>query len=189
MIVQLPFELKDAKTLQLLKNFILLIIQDIFHFYTSKVRRVEMTVAEFLDNFSSPKRSTNYYIAQQDIKTTFPELLPYIRRPSFDKMMVFEKANFWMGSGGQVTPLHFDDTENLMVLLSGEKTFTLFPPNQAKFLYPRQPDKVSGYRTYTTKVDINNPNYDIFPLFKNATRFTVTIRQGPHIFISLFVSC
>jgi hypothetical protein len=155
---------------------------DVFHFYTSKVRKTEMKVSEFLNVFSDPNRTTNYYIAQQDIKQQFPELLPHIQRLSFDKLLSFEKVNFWMGSGGQLTPLHFDDNENLMVLLSGQKTFTLFPPNQAKFLYPKKPDKVHGYRTYTTKVNINNPNYNLFPLFRNATKFVVTINQGNFFF-------
>lgn len=40
----------------------------------------------------------------------------------------------WMGSGGQVTPLHFDPAENLNCTVLGRKRWVLFPPSAARAL-------------------------------------------------------
>ena len=40
----------------------------------------------------------------------------------------------WQGSGGTTAKLHFDQFENLLVLLSGRKTFDLFPPSEHRKL-------------------------------------------------------
>ncbi|KAJ3407986.1 JmjC domain-containing protein 7, partial [Chytridiales sp. JEL 0842] len=41
-----------------------------------------------------------------------------------------EAVNFWMGSRHAVTSAHKDHYENLYVVISGEKTFTLIPPSE-----------------------------------------------------------
>ena len=35
-----------------------------------------------------------------------------------------------------MTPLHYDNNENLVQMVSGAKTFSLFAPAQRGFLYP-----------------------------------------------------
>merc|ERR1719343_1736521 len=43
----------------------------------------------------------------------------------------------YLGAGSQRTPLHFDPTENLTVVLQGQKHFRLFPPAASGSLEPR----------------------------------------------------
>lgn len=43
----------------------------------------------------------------------------------------------YLGAGMQRTPLHFDPTENLTVVLQGSKRFLLFPPSASSHLQPR----------------------------------------------------
>lgn len=142
-----------------------------------------MTVSQFLSLMEQPIPGENYYIAQQEMSEVFPELLRSISRPHFDKWLSVDRINFWMGSGGQITPLHFDDSENLLVMLAGKKTFEMYPPNQALFLYPLPHEGEDGWRTTTTKIDLRNPDYDRFPLYRNATPFRVTVEAGDMLFL------
>jgi hypothetical protein len=158
---------------------------NVFHFYHSEMKTEDMTVNQFLDLFSNPTGPKRYYIAQQDIDTKVPEIKKHISRFGFDAMLEYEKSNFWMGSGGQLTPLHFDDNENLLVMLAGKKHFTVYPPHQARYLYPRSPSMANpGQRTYTTKLNITHPDLTQFPLFEKATPYKVHHTKSHYTHIS-----
>lgn len=43
----------------------------------------------------------------------------------------------YLGAGGQQTPLHFDPTENLTLVLQGMKSFRLYPPSSSSQLQPQ----------------------------------------------------
>ncbi len=40
----------------------------------------------------------------------------------------------WLGAGSQITPLHFDDVDNLNCVVRGRKRWILFPPTERKHL-------------------------------------------------------
>ena len=45
-----------------------------------------------------------------------------------------DAVNFWMGDKRAITSLHKDHYENLYCVISGKKTFTLFPPTDLPFI-------------------------------------------------------
>ena len=47
-----------------------------------------------------------------------------------------DDAFIWMGAGNQVTPAHFDNSENLMCMVAGTKKVRLYEPAQTNYLYP-----------------------------------------------------
>jgi hypothetical protein len=57
-------------------------------------------------------------------------------------------------------------------MLYGSKDFIMYPPEQVKFLYPKAESPKYSY------IDILNPDYDKYPLFKEAQSITVTLKQG-----------
>ena len=62
-------------------------------------------------------------------------------RPSILRSLVPASINLWLGSSPSERPtssgLHHDYHDNLYNVLSGRKTFRLFPPSDARFLYPQ----------------------------------------------------
>lgn len=63
-------------------------------------------------------------------------------RPSILPYLVPSQINLWMGATASRTSsgLHHDFHDNLYTLMSGSKTFLLFPPPDARYLYPHGGD-------------------------------------------------
>lgn len=81
-------------------------------------------------------------------------------------------SQFFMGPAGTVTPLHFDTllTHNLFFQISGTKQFTVFPHEHAEYCGRR------GWRWFD--VDPEQPDYDRFPQYRQATPITVFVKAG-----------
>ena len=48
-----------------------------------------------------------------------------------------DAVNLWIGNERAISSMHKDHYENLFYVLSGEKIFTLCPPADVVFLYPK----------------------------------------------------
>jgi hypothetical protein len=57
-------------------------------------------------------------------------------------------ASVWMGSGGNITPFHYDLCHGFLVQILGEKTFTLVAPEDFRCMYQR------GGRPELSRVDL-----------------------------------
>ena len=95
-------------------------------------------------------------------------------------------TNLWIGSTPTVSPLHYDDYENLLCQIKGQKEVILFPPNDHKNLYyvgrPKgtlqysYPGQFTRDRTkvesrsvvFGSSVNIDDPNFIRHPLYKNS---------------------
>lgn len=90
---------------------------------------------------------------------------------------ILRYAQFFMSATGSVTPLHFDTlyTNNLFFQVYGAKRFILIPPDQKKYCYRR------GWRW--TEVSAGQPDFDKYPLFRNATPFSLPVEVGDMLFI------
>lgn len=64
----------------------------------------------------------------------------------------------WLGTGDTIGNLHFDRHENLMAVVRGAKTFTLFDPLQSKALYAGTPLQEARYRAEVILHDEGGPN-------------------------------
>ena len=52
----------------------------------------------------------------------------------------------YFGCDRNVTPTHFDSYENMLICLCGTKRLWLYPPSDARFLYPASGDKADASR-------------------------------------------
>jgi len=85
---------------------------------------------------------------------------------------------FFLGGPGSRWPtLHIDllYLHNQITQLYGSKTFFLYAPDQTPFLYPNPENPKKSL------IDVFHPNYDKFPLFKNAKCIKVTVEEGETI--------
>lgn len=82
------------------------------------------------------------------------ELVGALRQIGAGATTTLASAALWLGSGGSVTPLHYDTSHNVYVQLHGAKRFQLLPPSAAAkaHLYP---SLHPGYRQ--SLLDISAP--------------------------------
>lgn len=99
----------------------------------------------------------------------------------YDAGFVHYQALIWLGPNGTLTGLHSDiDALNVLFQAYGSKTMWLFPPSQSPLLYTS--DKYD-YGAYLSHVDPFHPDYDRFPLFKDAQPIEITINAGDALFV------
>ncbi len=63
-------------------------------------------------------------------------------------------TKLWMGSSGNVTPLHFDLCHGCLAQIVGRKRVWLFPPSESKWLYPNAANNTAGRTVRTSRVDL-----------------------------------
>ena len=82
------------------------------------------------------------------------------------------------GRGAQF-PLHFDVNYLLgfVVQIYGEKEFMVFPPDQSKYLYPKE-----QYPSYSYIEDVFEPDYTRYPLLKEVTGTKFILYPGEILF-------
>jgi hypothetical protein len=83
------------------------------------------------------------------------------------------------GKGGKFPFLHYDTwhTHAFISQIYGTKEFTAFAPDQAPYLY------LKPGRRNQSLVDIENPDYEKFPLFAKAAPMRFLLQPGEIIFI------
>jgi len=134
-----------------------------------------------IDWITANQASPKYYISQVNLEK-FPELLDDVHFPEVVRSPV-NVTNFWFGSAGTVTPLHFDPANNLFAQVYGSKTFNLFPPADAQYLYAHPQGSKLQHLSY---VDVEEPDLAQFPLYGNASKMSITIEPGQLLFLPAF---
>ena len=87
------------------------------------------------------------------------------------------EPRLWIGSDSIVAP-HFDELDNIACVVSGERHFTLFPPDQVSNLYIGPIDNTMAGQP-ASLVEIDNPDFDRFPRFHDALSHARVGELGP----------
>lgn len=87
---------------------------------------------------------------------------------------------FFGGPGGEFPYLHYDYLGLYAFInqLYGEKEFTIFPPEQQAYLYPK-----TGASWLSEIADHHNPDLNQYPLFAQATPIKAVVSAGESLFI------
>ena len=128
-----------------------------------------------------------------NIPEVLPELLPLLRpldlnyaKPNWLNNKLFSLGNwggqsklFIGGPGGKFPYLHLDyyHLNAWITQLYGEKQFTVFPRGQEHLLYP------DPHNLWRSDLNVFEPDYDKYPLFREATPIHFTVGPGETLFI------
>lgn len=140
----------------------------------------KMSFAQFLDRGSKKEGGRSYYLQQTSLSAEMPELQSDVRSPEFIGKVEMQAVNFWMGFGGNVTPLHFDVSHNVLAQVRGAKRVKLFSPANSRYLYPYP---AQSRIPHMSMIDLENPDLDRFPLLAKARSFEVDLAEGDMLFI------
>ncbi|KAL0490518.1 bifunctional peptidase and arginyl-hydroxylase [Acrasis kona] len=148
----------------------------------SKIVFTSFNFGDFLDRYSDPNRDINYYLAQTNMNTFEPLHKDFPPFPKiFGEYMKHDVTQLWFGAGGQVTPMHNDENENLLCQIYGKRIFTLIEPIFNDVLYV-DTEVTNVY----TRVDPLKPDYEKYPLFKQARQYQVHVEAGDCIYLPTY---
>ena len=122
------------------------------------------------------------YLHDLPIFHVLPQLIkdiefPVSLVPKWYRQNWWDFAQFFMGSTGSFTPLHFDTllTHNLFFQIVGTKRFLLIPGSQSNLCYL--------YNWRWARVDASLPNYDEFPLFRDVNCEEVLVEASDILYM------
>lgn len=134
------------------------------------------------------------YPCKLQIDKDYPELLPDIHprfefaNPDWSHKKLLEPflrgadtyEIFFGSPGGQFPYVHYDymGLHAFITQLYGLKEFTVIPPNQTPYVYPKE------HNSWVSEIpDIKNIDLEKFPLSAKATPVTFTVGPGETLFI------
>jgi hypothetical protein len=142
--------------------------------------RHKMKMSDYVDAVVSGGATNDYYMVANNGNLEKTEL-----RGLLNDLEIFPeylapqdpngKAFFWFGASGTVTPLHHDPVNLIFVQVYGRKVWQIIPPFYTHLLY--------NYRGVFSEVDIQNPDYEKYPLFQKIPIIEVTLEAGDAIFM------
>lgn len=113
-----------------------------------------------------------------------PELLPEFRQEiPLDIVHRGIPPRLWFGNAS-VVATHFDLSDNVACVAGGSRRFTLFPPDQISNLYIGPIDFTLAGQP-CSMVDLNNPDFERFPRFRDALAHaqTADLEPGDAIYV------
>jgi len=129
-------------------------------------------VCSMISRSLSDKSSPRIYMQSHAVQN-FPDLCKRIGRlpeaipSSIDNARKFRRV--WIGSGGHIVNLHYDDNMNFCFMLAGQKRFTLFPFHALPNLYPAPLDKGIGGAPASC-VRLSPPDFKKYPRLEIALK-------------------
>ncbi|XP_053392353.1 lysine-specific demethylase 8-like [Mercenaria mercenaria] len=142
-----------------------------------------MTVREFIDTYIERKtgETDTGYLAQHQLFNQIPELQDDILIPDYCYLGDSEDVdiNAWFGPKGTVSPVHYDPKQNFLAQVIGEKYIRIYPYSETDKLYPHDTTLLKN----TSQVDIEHPDLERFPRFKDANYVECVLKSGQMLYI------
>lgn len=143
----------------------------------------QMDFFDYLNMIEDSKKLEKvYYLQHKSLPDVFPELLNDIQIPKYIKSPN-PTINLWIGSGGNVTPIHYDFSSNFLAQVKGEKKVILFEPSQSRNLYALS---VKSKNSNLSPINTINPDFNKHSKYRNIPYYECTIEPGQMLFIPLF---
>ena len=158
-------------------------------FYTDDLTALNFTrrqvdLAFFFDRLINREKATVHPNAVALQSTVISSLLPgFVAANPMSLLDISVEPRIWIGNRIRVAP-HYDLAENIGVVVSGRRRFTVFPPDQIGNLYTG-PLELTPAGTPVSMVDLANPDLDRFPRFAAAAAVaqSATLEPGDAIYL------
>lgn len=149
----------------------------------------EATLAEVLGALRDRERPCPYYAARVMLETHARPLLEDAQEP-----LGFEEAFgapydqgviAYLGPPRTVTPCHYDDSENVLVVVRGSKRVRLFPPGECRRMYPAS----TGHIYSALPPDLEPESADLprgFDHYRHARYVDVEVTAGEMLYLPQF---
>jgi hypothetical protein len=157
-------------------------------FYTPDLKQLNFQrgttpLDPFLDRLLRDQRTVRpYAMAVQSL--VLPEFLPgFVEENRIDLVGRESVPRIWIGNAITVAT-HFDKMENIGIVMTGRRRFTVFPPEQIGNLYPG-PFELTPAGVPISLVDATAPDLDRYPRFADAmaTAQTALLEPGDAIYL------
>lgn len=139
-------------------------------------------LSDFVAQVVSGGATNDYYLTANNELLRRPEFAPILADiGSLPNLCVraelAQRASFWFGPAGAVTPLHHDAVMLLHTQVVGRKRWRFISPLQTPLLY-------NHYDVYSP-IDLDDPDLNRYPLFREATVLEVVVGPGETVFLPL----
>lgn len=94
-----------------------------------------------------------------------------------DRAQLAERCSFWFGPAGTITPLHHDTLMLFHTQIVGRKRW--------RFISPLQSPKLYNHFDVYSPIDLDRPDLQRYPLFRDATVLEVVAEPGDTVFLPL----
>ena len=157
--------------------------------YLAKRRTLRINLGAYVDRMRSAKDPHDYVLNfpifrhVPQLKTDIEPLGHYMGfRGCYPKSLqhrLQEDPRFFLGPAATVSFLHFDGYNNFFVQVYGRKQFLLMSPAQSSLAYYpwRYPN------VHYSPVNVEDPDFERFPLFREAQLLEATLVPGEILFI------
>ena len=146
-------------------------------------RAGKATLPQIFEKLTEPERDermATIYVGSTPVDEWLPGFRSQndVRLPADDALV-----SFWLGNRTRISA-HYDFPDNLACVVSGQRRFTLFPPDQVANLYVGPLDVTPSGQAISL-VDFAAPDFERFPKFADAIKHgqTAVLQPGDAVFI------
>ncbi len=153
------------------------------------LRKVKVTIQQMMALFiddATPNVLTGRFYLQNHPLDAFADIREQITPPAFCDLIPLSKfaPHLWCGQNDTLTQLHFDELDNIFLQVYGQKSITLFPPTDTRFLFQHKPDKHIWLRNvHRSRIPGTDVLDDYASSHRKATPYHVHMRETDALFI------
>eukprot|EP00850_Spirogloea_muscicola_P001155 SM000004S15025 [mRNA] locus=s4:799035:803238:+ [translate_table: standard] len=131
---------------------------------------------------SEAEQSAPMYDAEDRTGVSLAPLLEDIHKPDILKKKEIASINFWMSFHASISSIHYDPYHNLLCVVSGRKTVSIWPPSAAASLYPMP---LYGESSNHSAINLLQPDYKQHPQAANYRTLckNITLAAGDALFL------
>ena len=146
---------------------------------------IQQMMTLFTDDATLNSLSGRVYLQNHPLDA-FAEIREDISPPAFCDLINLTRfpPHLWCGQNDTLTQLHFDELDNIFLQVYGQKSITLFPPADTRFLFQHKPDKNIWLRNVHRSCIPGTDQFDDYAtVHRHATPYHAHMRETDALFI------
>ncbi|KAK0404150.1 hypothetical protein QR680_017312 [Steinernema hermaphroditum] len=151
--------------------------------FSQKVRTFHDFLVELVESGNKNSKVKAGYLAQHRLFDQVPVLENDVPTPDYcfchPQNEAHVEKHIFLGKGGSASPMHHDPRDNFFCQIQGRKFFRLISPKFKENLYLFDDPMAKN----SSQIDLEDPDLEEFPLFKNVIIEDVLLQPGDALFI------